>query len=145
MRVRALAAFFLMGAASVASAQEPTPTPTPPPRVDAELDDLSLEQLLQLDLKVVSVSKRVESLNDASAAIYAITNEEGRWTVTLLPVGLYSVFYEKEGFKKASNDSVKEAVVVSGFARPNFVGFVVDATFGTVGMHQALQREEILA
>ena len=36
---------------------------------------------------------------------------------------------------QAYNDSVEEAVVVSGFARPNFVGFVVDATFGTVGMH----------
>jgi hypothetical protein len=31
----------------------------------------------------------------------AVTNDEGRWTVTLLPVGAYSVAYEKEGFKKA--------------------------------------------
>lgn len=73
---------------------EPTPPPTPAPAPapalspvvlpsvvdDDALDALSLEQLLQLDLKVVSVSKRVESLNDASAAIYAITGEEIRRT-----------------------------------------------------------------
>ena len=35
------------------------------------------------------------------------TNDEGRWTVTLLPVGSYSVSYEKGGFKKAKNDSVE--------------------------------------
>lgn len=33
------------------------------------------------------------------------TNGEGRWTVTLLPVGDYSVSYEKEGFRKAISQS----------------------------------------
>jgi iron complex outermembrane recepter protein len=42
------------------------------------LDDLSLEELLSLDLKVVSASKRAEELSGASAAIYVITGEEIR-------------------------------------------------------------------
>lgn len=29
------------------------------------------------------------------------TNNDGRWTLTLLPVGTYSVTYEKDGFKKS--------------------------------------------
>lgn len=36
-----------------------------------------------------------------------VTNDEGRWTVTNLPVGNYSVSYEKEGFKKASRAGVE--------------------------------------
>ena len=36
----------------------------------------------------------------------AVTNDEGRWTVTLLPVGAYSVAYEKEGFKKAMTAAI---------------------------------------
>ncbi len=40
------------------------------------------------------------------------SNDEGRWTVTLLPVGSYSVTYEKEGFKKSiSQDTQVEASV----------------------------------
>lgn len=42
------------------------------------LDDLSLEELLSLDLKVVSASKRAEELSDTSAAIYVVTGEEIR-------------------------------------------------------------------
>ncbi len=30
-----------------------------------------------------------------------VTNDDGRWTITLLPVGTYSVTYEKDGFKKS--------------------------------------------
>lgn len=40
------------------------------------------------------------------------TNDVGRWTLTLLPVGAYSVTYEKEGFKKSvSQDTAVEASV----------------------------------
>lgn len=40
------------------------------------------------------------------------TNDAGRWTLTLLPVGAYSVTYEKEGFKKSvSQDTPVEASV----------------------------------
>ncbi|MCA1640280.1 MAG: carboxypeptidase-like regulatory domain-containing protein, partial [Acidobacteria bacterium] len=35
-----------------------------------------------------------------------VTNEEGRWTIAILPVGIYSVTYEKEGFKKSINENV---------------------------------------
>jgi hypothetical protein len=35
-----------------------------------------------------------------------ISNEEGRWTISLLPVGNYSVTYEKEGFKKSVSENV---------------------------------------
>ncbi|MFN0138898.1 MAG: carboxypeptidase-like regulatory domain-containing protein, partial [Pyrinomonadaceae bacterium] len=35
-----------------------------------------------------------------------VTNDEGRWTVTNLPVGTYSVSYDKDGFKKASSAGV---------------------------------------
>ena len=108
MRLKALA-FFVVGTASIASAQEPTPTPPP---VDAGLDDLSLEQLLQLDLKVVSVSKRVESLNDASAAIYAITNEELRRTGhNLVPEALRVV----PGMHIARYDASGWAISARGF------------------------------
>ncbi len=42
-----------------------------------------------------------------------VTNDEGRWTVTNLPVGSYSASYEKDGFKKAASASVDvEASVV---------------------------------
>jgi hypothetical protein len=43
------------------------------------------------------------------------TNEDGRWSLTLLPVGTYSVTYEKEGFKKSvSQDTQVEAAVTRG-------------------------------
>lgn len=34
------------------------------------------------------------------------TNEEGRWTATLLPVGIYTVSYEKDGFKKSQTQNI---------------------------------------
>ena len=37
----------------------------------------------------------------------AIANEVGDWTVTVLPVGKYSVSYEKEGFKKSVNENIE--------------------------------------
>jgi hypothetical protein len=36
----------------------------------------------------------------------AATDQDGRWTLTLLPVGIYSVTYEKEGFKKSISENV---------------------------------------
>ena len=42
------------------------------------LEELSLEELLSLDLKVVSASKRAEDLTGTSAAIYVVTGEEIR-------------------------------------------------------------------
>jgi hypothetical protein len=36
----------------------------------------------------------------------ATTDDEGRWTIPVLPVGNYSVTYEKEGFKKGLSENV---------------------------------------
>ncbi len=36
----------------------------------------------------------------------ATTNDEGRWTMPVLPVGNYRVTYEKEGFKTSFNETV---------------------------------------
>lgn len=35
------------------------------------------------------------------------TNEEGRWSVQVLPVGKYTVSYTKDGFKKAATENVE--------------------------------------
>jgi len=35
-----------------------------------------------------------------------VTNEDGRWTATVLPVGSYIVTYVKDGFKKASHSNI---------------------------------------
>ncbi|HEY0049267.1 MAG TPA: carboxypeptidase-like regulatory domain-containing protein, partial [Pyrinomonadaceae bacterium] len=35
-----------------------------------------------------------------------MSDEEGRWTIQVLPVGNYSVTYEKEGFKKSLSENV---------------------------------------
>lgn len=43
----------------------------------------------------------------------AVTNNDGRWTINLLPVGTYSVSFEKEGFKKSvDNSNEVEASIV---------------------------------
>ena len=41
------------------------------------------------------------------------TNEDGRWTIALLPVGKYDVNYEKEGFKKSVSHNVDVEAAVS--------------------------------
>lgn len=42
-----------------------------------------------------------------------VTDGDGRWTVSVLPVGIYSVSYEKDGFKKAVTGNVEvEAAVI---------------------------------
>jgi hypothetical protein len=57
----------------------------------------------------VAVSVRNESTN---LFRNTVTNQDGRWTLPLLPVGTYSVSYEKEGFKKAQshNNGVEASV-----------------------------------
>ncbi len=37
----------------------------------------------------------------------AITNEEGRWTLQVLPVGIYTITYEKTGFKKSVSNNIE--------------------------------------
>lgn len=44
------------------------------------------------------------------------TSEEGRWLLTVLPVGSYTISYEKDGFKKGASDGVEvEASVTRTF------------------------------
>ncbi|QYO65391.1 TonB-dependent receptor [Leptolyngbya sp. 7M] len=41
-----------------------------------------------------------------------VTNDDGRWSLTLLPVGVYTIAYEKDGFKKSiSQPTEVEALV----------------------------------
>ncbi len=43
---------------------------------------------------------------ETNLARNAVTNDEGRWTLGVLPTGTYSVSYDKDGFKKAVNAAV---------------------------------------
>jgi hypothetical protein len=36
-----------------------------------------------------------------------VSDDEGRWTIPVLPVGIYSVTYEKEGFKKTVSENIE--------------------------------------
>lgn len=43
----------------------------------------------------------------------AISNNDGRWTIAVMPIGTYTISYEKEGFKKSSVTGIGvEAAVV---------------------------------
>ncbi len=44
---------------------------------------------------------------DTNLTRTTVTNEEGRWTLTSLPVGRYSVTIEKAGFKKTVSENVE--------------------------------------
>lgn len=50
-----------------------------------------------------SIVVRNSATNQARTAV---TDAEGRWTLTALPVGVYTVTYEKEGFKKTVSENV---------------------------------------
>lgn len=77
---------------------------------DETILDLSLEDLL--DIKVTSVSKRAQSLNDAAAAIFVITNKDLlRWGVTSVPDALRYV----PGLHVGRIDSSKWAITSRGF------------------------------
>lgn len=72
--------------------------------------DLTLEQLL--DIPVLSVSKKVEALADASAAIYVITSEDiARSGITTIPDALRMV----PGVDVARSDSNSCAISIRGF------------------------------
>lgn len=74
----------------------------------------------------------------------AISNDEGHWTLTLLPVGIYSVNYEKDGFKKATSASVSvEASVMRSVDATIEVG--VTDVFVEVTSDQPLVQAESAA
>ncbi len=43
----------------------------------------------------------------------AVTNDDGRWSLTLLPVGTYAVSYEKDGFKKGKSQPTDVEALVT--------------------------------
>ncbi len=73
-----------------------------------------------------------------------VTNDEGRWTATLLPVGTYSVTYEKEGFKKSVSQNTE---VEASVTRTVDVTLEVGATdiFVDVTSDQPLVQAETAA
>ncbi len=72
--------------------------------------DLTLEELM--DTKILSVSKKVETLADAPAAIYVVTSEDiVRSGVTSIPDALRMV----PGMVVASSDSNSWAISIRGF------------------------------
>lgn len=85
-----------------------------PQRAQAEdYLDLSLEQLL--DTQVLSVSKKIETVAQAPAAIYVVTSEEiSRSGVTTIPDALRRV----PGVNVAQLDANSWAVTVRGFNSP---------------------------
>lgn len=73
-----------------------------------------------------------------------VTNDEGRWTLALLPVGTYSVTYEKEGFKKSVSQNTE---VEASVTRAVEVTLEVGATdiFVDVTSDQPLVQAETAA
>lgn len=55
---------------------------------------------------VVQGAAVVLTNEDTNFARTTTTNSDGRWTITVLPVGSYKVTYEKDGFKKAVDENV---------------------------------------
>jgi len=77
---------------------------------DSQMLDMSLEDLLNIE--VTSVSKRPQSLSDAAAAVFVITNEDLRRSgVTNIPDALRMV----PGLQVARVDANKWAVTARGF------------------------------
>jgi len=78
--------------------------------IDTDMLDMSLEDLL--DVQVTSVSKRPQSLSDAAAAVFVISNEDLRRSgVTNIPDALRMV----PGIDVARIDANKWAVTSRGF------------------------------
>lgn len=97
-----IAALLLIGGGGPARAQD---QPAP-----GELTELSLEQLMNID--VTSVSKKEERLFDAPAAIYVLTNEDIRRSgATTIPEALRMV----PGLEVAQIDANKWAITARGF------------------------------
>lgn len=70
-----------------------------------------------------------------------ITNDDGVWTATLLPVGTYNVTFEKEGFKKAVSENIAvEASIVRTVETKLEIG-VSDVTITVTSDQPLIQTE----
>jgi iron complex outermembrane receptor protein len=84
--------------------------PPPPPRDEVDLTELSLKELM--DIEVVSVSKRAEPISAAAAAVYVLTREDLRRSgATSIAEALRLV----PGVEVARIDANKWAVSARGF------------------------------
>lgn len=94
---------------SGAAAQTP-PAAEPPSDPDVDLTELSLEELM--DVQVTSVSKRAEPISAAAAAVFVITQEDLRRSgATSIPEALRMV----PGVQVARIDASKWAISARGF------------------------------
>ncbi|HEX7183152.1 MAG TPA: TonB-dependent receptor [Thermoanaerobaculia bacterium] len=94
---------------SGAAAQAP-PASEPPSNPDVDLTELSLEELM--DVQVTSVSKRAEPISAAAAAVFVITQEDLRRSgATSIPEALRMV----PGVEVARIDASKWAISARGF------------------------------
>ncbi|RMG09670.1 MAG: TonB-dependent receptor [Acidobacteria bacterium] len=70
-----------------------------------------------------------------------LTDQEGRWTMPALPVGLYSVTYEKQGFKKAMIDNVEVEASVTRYVEVMLEVGQIETVVVTTGEQPLVQTE----
>lgn len=70
-----------------------------------------------------------------------LTDQEGRWTMPVLPVGLYSVTYEKQGFKKAVIDNVEVEASVTRYVEVTLEVGQIETVVVTTGEQPLVQTE----
>ncbi|MBK9528328.1 MAG: TonB-dependent receptor [Acidobacteria bacterium] len=70
-----------------------------------------------------------------------VTNVDGRWTVTNLPVGGYTVSFDKDGFKKASNSGVQVEASVTRAVEVTLEVGVSDVYVDVVSEQPLVQAE----
>ncbi len=70
-----------------------------------------------------------------------VTNDEGHWTLTPLPVGNYSVTYEKEGFKKGVSSNVEVEASVTRSVEATLDPGISDVYVDVVSEQPLVQAE----
>jgi iron complex outermembrane receptor protein len=105
-----LKAFFVLTVLLMTIFSRPTDLIGKESSVSEELANLSIEELMTV--KITSVAKKAQSLNDAAAAVFAITQEDIRRSgVTSIPEALRMV----PGLQVARIDANKWAISARGF------------------------------
>jgi len=69
------------------------------------------------------------------------TDESGRWTIPVLPVGVYTVIYEKQGFKKAVIEDVQVEAAVPRFVEVKLEVGEIETVVITTGEQPLVQAE----
>jgi hypothetical protein len=70
-----------------------------------------------------------------------LTDESGRWTIPVLPVGVYTVIYEKQGFKKAVIEDVQVEAAVPRFVEVKLEVGEIETVVVTTGEQPLVQAE----